>query len=241
MSVARGFGLNGLKYYSNVQKPIALNLQFTVTATNGLGVTSVKSNGYVNNVFMHTSTTPTANNGVTNPNPAVGYALIQMKQNLSGLILGVDTSIISPNSGSDVKIDNSAMTANQVYVITTLGNATAAKWTAIGVPAGVTPAVGVSFVAATNGGAGNVLTSRVQVPSVSAVTSAEVVGNPNVMINTNIQANSGQWVMIQFLGPTISTGAYIAPMIPTAPTAGSIIMMKLKFDQGSGSVTIDGL
>jgi hypothetical protein len=78
--------------------------------------------------------------------------------------------VLAPNSGADVKIDNSAMTAGQLYTITTLGNATAAKWTAIGVPAGVTPAVGVSFIALTNGGAGNVLTSKVQVPQFQAST-----------------------------------------------------------------------
>lgn len=238
MSVARGFGLNGKALYTNITKPIVINAKFTVTATNGLGVTSLKSNGYVNNVFMHTSTTPTENNGYTNPNPAVGFAWVQLKQNFN-VYIGAQASILSPNSGSDVKIDNSAMTAGQVYVITTLGNATLAKWQAIGVPVGITPAVGVSFVALSNGGAGNVLTSRVQVPSVSGVQIVEVIGNANTMVNSNIASNSGQWVMLQFLAPTISTGAYVSPMIPTAPAAGSIVSLQLVFD--GSTVSIDGL
>lgn len=235
MTVKRGFGLNGNKLYANVTNPVEVNVQFTITATNGLGITSLKSNGYVRNVFMHTSTTPTANDGYTNPNPAVGFAWIQVKQNFNAF-LGAKFQIQAPNSGSDVKIDNSAMTAGQAYVITTLGNATAAKWLAIGVPPGVTPAVGVSFIALTNGGAGNTLTSRVQVPLVSGIQCVEVVGNPNVGVTTAISPNGGQWVLVQFLGATSSS---VTTLIPTAPTAASLVNMKLYFD--SSSYNIDGL
>lgn len=203
---ARGFGLNGKSLYTNVAKPSEVNLQFTVTPTNGLGVTSVKSNGYVNNVFMHTSTTPAANNGYTNPNPAVGYAWIQLQNNFNKF-LSVCSGFVSANSGSSVKIDNSAMTIGQPYVITTLGNATLAKWLAIGVPVGVTPAVGVSFIALSTGGAGNTLTSRVQVPSVSGITSLEVIGTTNVMTNSSVPSNSGQGLMVQFLAPSLAGSA----------------------------------
>lgn len=207
-----GFGLNGKSLYTNIAKPCEVNLQFTVAATNGLGVTSLKSNGYVNNVFMHTSTTPASNNGFLNPNPANGYAWIQLKNNFNQFLSGMQ-GMISANSGSDVKIDNSAMTAGQPYVITTLGNATLAKWQTIGVPVGVTPAVGVSFIALSNGGAGNTLTSRVQVPSVSGISHIEVVGTTNTMVNSNVSSNAGQWVMVQFLSPSIAatfTGAALA-------------------------------
>lgn len=208
-----GFGLNGKSYYSNVAGPKEIHLQFTVTPTNGLGVTSLKSNGYVNNVFMHTSTTPAANNGFTNPNPANGYVWIQLKNNFN-VFLSAMQGFVAKNSGSDVKIDNSAMTSGQAYVITTLGNATLAKWQAIGVPVGVTPAVGVSFVALTNGGAGNTLTSRVQVPSVSGISHLEVVGTTNTMVNSNTGSNAGQWVMAQFLAPSVA-GAFTGSALGT--------------------------
>lgn len=206
MSLARGFGPNGQALYSNVVKPSEINLQFTVAATNGLGITSLKSNGYVRNVFMHTSTTPSSNDGYLNPNPISGYALIQLKQNLNHY-LSHYASIKPPLSGSDVKIDNSAMTAGQAYVISTLGNASAAKWLAIGVPPGVTPAVGVSFIALSNGGAGNTLTSRVQVPLVSGVSQIEVVGSPDLSVSANISSNGGEWLMMQFLGVSGSVAA----------------------------------
>lgn len=206
MSYKRGYGLNGQAYYSNIAGPYETHLSFTVNSsdTGGLGITSLKSNGYINNVFMHTSASAGTNNGVLNPNPAVGYALIQFKQNFNKFISGLSGYIVK-NSGSDVKIDNSAMTAGQVYTITTLGNASAAKWTAIGVPAGVTPAVGVSFVAASNGGAGNTLTSRVQTPSFSGVSGMEIVGDPNAMVTSNIATNAGQWVFVQFVAPSIAS------------------------------------
>lgn len=205
-SVARGFGINGKSFYSNICKPTEVNLQFTVTPTNGLGITSLKSNGYVRNAFMHTSTTPAANDGYTNPNPANGYLFLQLKNNFNAFI-GSRYAIVPPNSGSDVKIDNSAMTAGLVYVITTLGNATLAKWQAIGVPPGVTPAVGVSFVALTNGGAGNTLTSRVQVPLVSGVAGLEPIGLPDTMDSYPLAQYAGQWLTMQFLGVSGSSAA----------------------------------
>lgn len=199
MSTPRGYGLNGQALYTNVAKPMDVNLQFTVTPSNGLGITSLKSNGYVRNVFMHTSTTPTANDGYTNPNPANGFAFIQFKNNFNYYLSGIAQFMV-PTTGS-IKIDNSAMTAGQAYIITTLGNATAAKWLAIGVPPGVTPAVGVTFIALTNGGAGDVLTSRVSTPTTSGIYGVEIVGTPSTMIaSSNIASNGGAWLMLQFMG-----------------------------------------
>ena len=74
MSVARGYGLNGKSLYTNVTKPEYTWLQFTVNAESGVGAASVKSNGYVEYVFIHTSTTPSSTNGFLNPNPAAGFA-----------------------------------------------------------------------------------------------------------------------------------------------------------------------
>ncbi len=206
MSTPRGFGLNGKSIYTNVTKPMDVNLSFVVTPTNGLGVTSLKSNGYVRNVFMHTSTTPTANDGYTNPNPANGYFAIQLKNNFNYYLSNL-WSARAPGSGSDVKIDNSALTAGVVYIITTLGDASLAKWLSIGVPPGVTPAVGVSFVATAVGTGSNVLTSMVQVAASPGIYGIEMVGNPGVMLSSsNIASNGGAWVYGRFVAPTF-TGA----------------------------------
>lgn len=159
-------------------KPVHLDCNFIVDSTNAKGIASLNGGG-IASVFMHTSTTPSSGN----PNPAAGYIVVNFQDSFNAFYSAL-ADIRSPNSGSDVKIDNSAMTAGQVYVITTLGNATLAKWQAIGVPVGTTPAVGVAFIALTNGGAGNALTSRVQTPRIAGagISRIEVVGNPNMTI-----------------------------------------------------------
>lgn len=236
--------------FSNIVKPIDINMKFIVNHadTGGLGITGLVSNGYVKNVFMNTNQTPGANNGVTNPNPAAGFALIQLAGNFNKHI-GTRVSIASP-AGSNLKIDNGAtLSIGQVYQITTLGNATAAQWTTIGVPAGVTPAVGVAFVAiATGAGSGNTSTSRVAAPSVSGITSAEIVGSPTATCSTSNSAqNGGAYLLLQFLAPTIAsvattpavTNAFFSPLIPTAPADKSTIEVQIRMD--GSSVSVDGL
>lgn len=206
MSVVRGFGLNGKSLYTNVTKPQDVNLQFTVTPSNGLGITSLKSNGYVRNVFMHTSTTPAANDGYTNPNPAVGFALVQFTNNFNYYLNGF-VQAQAPVTGS-IKIDNSVLTAGQAYVISTLGNSTTAQWQAVGLPAGITPAVGVSFIATVVGAGGNTSTSRVSTPTTSGVFGAEIVGSPGLMLaSSSIATNGGAWVLMQFMGAAFTGSA----------------------------------
>lgn len=217
MSVARGYGLNGKSIYANVAKLTHTYLQFTVTPTNGLGITSLKSNGFVENVFMHTSTTPASNNGFLNPNPASGFALIQMKQNLN-VFLGFDAKFVTPTTGS-IKIDNGAtLTLGQVYVITTVGDATAAQWATVGVPAGITAANGVTFTAiATGAGSGNTSTSRVSTPTTSGIDLVEVVGTPNVNTTSNIASNAGQWLTLQFSKQIVTMASYTPAGTVAAP------------------------
>jgi hypothetical protein len=135
--------------------------------------------------------------------------MVQFKNNFNYYCTGF-CQVQAPSTGS-VKIDNSALTAGAVYVISTLGDATLAKWQAIGVPPGITPAVGVSFVALTDGGTGNVLTSRVSTPSTSGIVGVEVVGNPNTMLSSsNIASNGGAWMMVQFMGGSFTGSALAA-------------------------------
>lgn len=204
--------------------PQEVDLQFTVTATNGLGITALKSNGWVRNVFMHTSTTPTANDGVTNPNPAAGVCVIQLKQNFN-VFLGMSYSFQAPGTGGAI----TTTVATTSYIIGVLGTTTTAQWVAVGLPAGLTPAVGQAFVATASqaiGGTGSVLAV-----GTSAILSAEVFGSPNTEIsNSSIASNGGAYVLVQFLD---DTGAL------KAPTAASICNMRLLFDRSS--VSVDGL
>lgn len=230
MSVVRGY-LNGGNFYSNVAKPIDINLTFTVnsTDTGGLGVTSVKSNGYVRNVFMNTSATPGTNDGFTNPNPLAGYCWIQMKNNFNAFLNGF-TAIVNGTTSS-----STSTTTGHASIIHALGTATLAQWQAAGLPPGFTPTVGQSFIAKATGSIGG--SASVYAPSVSGITKVEIVGDPNLMIaNSNIASFGGAWILAQFQAATNSS---TTTLVATAPPDGSIVEMTWRFD--GSSVTIDGL
>lgn len=237
MSVARGFGLNGKSYYSNVAKPIDINLNFIVDSTNGngLGIRSLKSNGYVENVFMHTSATPGAGGGgFVNPNPAVGYAVVQLKNNFN-YYLGGFQGYVSPIVSATTAV-TSGLTVGQAYVITVLGTTTTAEWQAIGVPAGFVPAVGLAFIATATGTGGS-HTGKVGLPGKSGITCVEVVGDVNKTINSSAIAQyAGAQLIIQFLAATNSS---TTTLIPTAPANESVVGMCIRMD--GSSVTVDGI
>lgn len=122
MSQLRGYPNKGL-YYSNIVKPIKIDCNFVIDSTNGngLGIRSLKSNGYIENVFMHTSATPgSGTGGFLNPNPAAGYALIQLKNNFN-YYLGGFSGFVSPTTGSPIAISGSGLTANKAYFVATVG------------------------------------------------------------------------------------------------------------------------
>lgn len=232
MSVARSLGQNGGHFYSNITMPVKLDLNFVVDSTNGngLGIRSLKSNGYVRNVFMHTTVAPGSNDGALNPNPLAGYALVQFNNNFN-VYLGGFTGFVSPTTGAT----SGNITNHNVYIIASLGTTTAAQWLAAGVPAGLTAAVGMSFVAIRTGAIGG--TGTIIAAGVSGITSIEVIGNPNLSIaNSSIAANGGAYLLVQFLG---ATDASTTTLIPKAPADGSVVGMSAYFDRST--VTIDGL
>lgn len=223
MSLARG-GQNAGHYYSNIVMPQEVDLSFVVTPTNGLGITSLKSNGWVDRVFMHTSTTPTANNGVTNPNPASGIALIQLKQNFN-VFLGMSWNAQAPQTGAAVTTTVSSTT----YIISVLGTTTAAQWTAVGLPSGFTAAVGQVFTATASQAIGG--TGSVKAVGNSAICQVEVIGDPNTQIaSSSIATSTGAYLAVQFFD---YAGALVAP------TATTVLNLRLFYDRSS--VTIDGL
>lgn len=192
MATPRGYGLNGKSFYTNVTKPISTWVTFTVTPTNGLGVTSVKSNGYANYVFMHTSTTPTASNGVTNPNPANGYAMIGLKNNFN-YFLGMNAIVEAPATSTTT----ASTTTGVAYTITLLGTTTLAQWQAVGLPPWLTPTVGQSFIATATQAIGG--TGTVGVPGITNISGISVVGDPNQTIaSSNVAQYGGAYLVVQF-------------------------------------------
>lgn len=118
-------GQNGGRFYSSLVKPVLIDCNFIVDASNGngLGIRSLKGSN-VKNVFMHTSSTPGSNNGYLNPNPAVGYALIQLKGNYPRYAGGF-SGFVAPTTGGTIAINGSALTAGNPYIIASVGHATA--------------------------------------------------------------------------------------------------------------------
>lgn len=204
MAISRGYGLNGKSLYTNVTRPMYTWLTFTVTPTNGLGVTSVKSNGYANYVFMHTSTTPSSSNGITNPNPPNGYAIIGLTNNFN-YFLGMRGSVAAPATNTST----TSTTANTVYTITSLGTTTTAQWQAVGLPTWLTPTVGQTFVATATQAIGG--TGTVGTAGVTNIGAISVVGDPNQTIaSSNIATSGGAFLVVQFSALTAS-GTISAP------------------------------
>jgi len=232
MSISRGFGLNGKSSYVNVAKPMTVWCNFIVDAANGngLGIRSLKSNGYVEAVFMHTSSTPGNSGALTNPNPALGYALVRFKNNFNVYLGGFSGQVFATTSNA-----TTSTTTGNAYVITTLGTTTLAQWVAAGLPVGFTPAVGAAFVAKATGAIGG--TGTVGLPGIPTGSQVTVVGSPAATIGNNaISPNAGASILLQFTQPTSSS---VTTLVAANPADGTVVGLNFQFD--GSTVTIDGL
>lgn len=218
---------NGGKVFQMESSPVTISCTFTVNSTDsaGLGITSLKG-PTVSAVYMNTSATPADNN----PNPAAGTIVLQLQDNYNRTIVPMKHSIQSPLSGSSLLVASAGLTVGVAYVITILGTTTTAAWHALGVPAGVTPAVGVSFIAAATSALG---TGAVQITAAagSGVASIEIVGEPNMSIAPDGLQNQGFGAQI-ILQCRDYAGAIVAP------ANGSIISLELLLS--NSSVTVQG-
>lgn len=215
---------SGGKIYSMHVKPVRVDCKFTVASSNLSGITGLRG-PTVQAVYMHSTNTPAAGPGGAN-GPASGTIVVQL-QDAYQQLLSFNAQMTSPSSGSDVKIDNSALTAGVAYTITTLGNSTVAAWQAVGVPAGITPAVGVSFIAANAGTSANTSTSRVQATATagSGIDHIEMVPASSGDISPNPQAAQGFGA--QFILQCYSGGT------KTAPADGTVIHLELYLSDSS--------
>ncbi len=162
--------------------------------------------------------------------PGPGVIVVQFEDNFNRSITGIK-AIASPTSGISTKVDNSALTQGIAYIITTLGDSTAAQWRALGVPSGVTPAVGVSFIAASVGAGANTSTSRVMAAVTSNITTIETVGDPNTTIAPDPTKNQGFGA--QFILECRNNSGAVA-----APVDGTVI--SLAFLLNNSGVTVQG-
>lgn len=205
--------------------PQEIDLSWTVSPTDsgGLGITGLKSNGWAQYVFMHTSATPGAVSGITNPNPANGVVAIRLKQNFN-VFLGASCVPQLTVTGSAL----TSVTTGTTYQIVTVGTTTTAQWVTAGLPVGFTPAAGQVFVAAATASLGG--SGTVKALTVPGFDNFCIAGSPAGTIQSNdIGTYHGAYLVGQF----ILAGSL------AAPTSGSVINLRLSFDRSS--VTVDGL
>lgn len=182
-----------------------IDCKFSVLSTDPTGVTGLKG-GLISSVYMHSSA-PSA----VNPNPAVGYVQVNLGDNFAGLY-GVESSIVSPNSGASLLIASAGLSVGLVYTITIMGTTTQAAWHGLGVPAGVTAAVGVSFIAQATSALG---TGAVQVPATagSGVGKLELMGTPNLQLassNPKQGAGYNPYLIFRFMAANTFAGSALA-------------------------------
>ena len=191
-----------------------LDCNFVVDATNGngLGIRSLKGAPCAA-VYMHTSATPATGN----PNPPSGYIYVQLAANYFGYVGGY-SGFVSPLSGSNVSI-SSGLSANSVYVITSVGTSTAANWQAIGLPLGLTPTVGQAFVASTSSAGTGTGTVQLAAASGSGISAIDVIGDANQTVG----ATGGAYLILRALGATNSSTTTLQA---TAPAAGTVIGLR---------------
>lgn len=202
-------GNNGGRFYAFPSVPTLIDCQFIVNKTDsgGLGITNLVGQG-VNTVFMNTSASAgTGPNGVVNPlAQAASDGLIKIQlANSYARILSLDMRVASPVTGSNVAAGGSALTVGVPYIITVVGTTTQAEWNSLGLDAGVTAAVGCSFVAlATGAGSGS---GQVKAVGFSGIGGLEMISqsspsaNPQLhpLASGGLSPNIGAWILSQFI------------------------------------------
>lgn len=214
--------------YSKHAKIVWLETKFTVTPTNGTGVTlspgATQMSPGISNVYMHTSTTPSGGN----PNPAAGEIVIQLTDSYRTYYSGT-SSFISPLVGSP----STSTTANVINVITALGTATLAQWLAVGLPIGITPTIGVSFIASASSAIGGAATVDLRAVAGAGIDHCEVVGTAfqanltnGSIRNPSVAAAAGGYIYLACFKNTVLT----------APTTSTVISLGFLLGDSSARV-----
>jgi type VI secretion system secreted protein VgrG len=145
-----------------------------------------------------------------NPNPNPGTIMVVLQDNYNRYYGGF-SQFTSPLSGSQL----TSVVAGNPYVIFSLGTATLAQWQAVGLPVGITPAVGAAFVATSSGSIGG--SASVELSAASGVDHIEVVGDPNQTLYPQPSNTQGGQIILN----CILAGAV------SAPTDGTLISLSL--------------
>jgi hypothetical protein len=188
-----------------------LDCVFTVASTDsaGKGITNLVG-PLCGSVYMHTSQTPSSGN----PNPAAGYIVV----NLTSPYFEFNSFSMSSKSipaPTPTNVSSGVVLGNP-YVIYSVGTTTATQWEAIGLPAGIVPAVGAGFIAS-----GSTITSgtgAVEPPGTVAggVAAIDRIGNGAA----GLSASAGAQIILRVAAPTSSS---VTTLVAAAPFDGTVI------------------
>lgn len=215
-------------FYSMHKKPVVITSKFSITSTTSTGVTAPTSltagsfggtisgstslGGGIKQVLAYSSAPATGNNFLQ------GTFGVQLQDNYASYF-GMNYSLSGVVTGSAVNV-TTGLTLGQLYQIVTVGTTTTAAWQTLGVPAGITPVVGLAFSAATASvGTG---TGTVKALASSNLTSIEVASDPNYTLQPVGQASgfnggSGGWIYFNCWKTATLT----------QPTDGTIVWLNL--------------
>ena len=149
---------------------------------------------------------------------AAGLIYVVFQDNYNAY-LGGNVGFVSPVSGTPISISTgSGLTIGAAYVIVSVGTSTTANWNAMGLPLGIIPNVGATFIAtATGSGTG---TGVVESSTNSGIMSVEAIGDGNQTIVSHGPSVLGQGAGSYLVAQCLNTSG-----AATAPTTGSVVGM----------------
>ncbi len=204
--------------YTKHGKPVHLDVKIPIGATGAVG-TLVGGSG-ISTVARN----------------AAGVYQINLIDSYSKF-LGMDYTFASPNSGSSILVASAGTVSGTTYVITILGTTTTAGWQTLGLPVGITPAVGVAFKATATTTAAGTGAVQVQAAAGSTIVSAEVIGNPTTTINVTGLGAANPYIIIQTLAATNSS---TTTLVATDPADGSSLYLDLYLSDASNASKNNG-
>jgi hypothetical protein len=180
------------------------------------------------NAATGTSSASISYQAVGAPGPtAAGYIVMTLTDSYYRYFGGFSGQV-SPVSGTPILV-TTGTTAGLAYTIVTVGTTSLAQWQKLGLPQGITPAVGVTFIAsATTTATG---TGAIEVPATagSGIDHIEIIGDPNQTINAPGYTNGVK------NKPYVVLACYFEGAL-TAPANGTVINLSTYLSNSSNTV-----
>lgn len=114
---------------------------------------------------------------VGNPNPEAGYIYMRISDSYNRYYGGF-SGFVSPVSGTPILV-TTGVTSGLAYTIVSVGTTTQAQWQKLGLPLGITPNVGASFIATSSTTATGTGVIEVPLSTGAGIDHIEVIGDAN--------------------------------------------------------------